>query len=316
MSPDGSYTAKPDVAIVVFGEQPYAEMRGDVRTLEFEPGDKSSLALLKKLKAAGIPTVSVFLSGRPMWVNPELNQSDAFVAAWYPGTEGGGIADVLIGGKRDFSGKLAFSWPKTAGQFVLNRGAAGYDPLFAFGYGLSYAKGGTVPALSEIAGIEASLSNTSLYFARGRVPAPFRIELDPAVTRSAVDSAAAQEGAIQLAWNAAGSARILGPDLELVRETNGDLNLQLTYRLDKAPTGAVALSLGGGQVDITTLLDTTPGWHMLRVPLKCFRDRGATVDKVSSPFSLEAASPFTVSISDIRLATDPAGAVCPPAGET
>ena len=316
LSPDGSFTAKPDVAIVVFGEQPYAEMRGDVRTLEFEPGDKSSLALLKKLKAAGIPTVSVFLSGRPMWVNPELNQSDAFVAAWYPGTEGGGIADVLIGGKRDFSGKLAFSWPKTAGQFVLNRGAAGYDPLFAFGYGLSYAKGGTVPALSEIAGIEASLSNTSLYFARGRVPAPFRIELDPAVTRSAVDSAAAQEGAIQLAWNAAGSARILGPDLELVRETNGDLNLQLTYRLDKAPTGAVALSLGGGQVDITTLLDTTPGWHMLRVPLKCFRDRGATVDKVSSPFSLEAASPFTVSISDIRLATDPAGAVCPPAGET
>ena len=67
---------------------------------------------------------------------------------------------------------------------------------------------------------------------------------------------------------------------------------------------------------IATLLDTTPGWHMLRVPLKCFRDRGATVDKVSSPFSLEAASPFTVSISDIRLATDPAGAVCPPAGET
>ncbi len=315
LSPDGSFKAKPDVAIVVFGEQPYAEMRGDVRTLEFEPGDKQSLALLKKLKAAGIPTVSVFLSGRPMWVNPELNQSDAFVAAWYPGSEGGGIADVLVGGKRDFSGTLSFSWPKTAAQFVLNRGTPGYDPLFAFGYGLSYAKGAAVPALSEVAGIDASLSNTSLYFSRGRIPAPFRLELDPAVTRAAVDSATAQEGAVQLAWRSAGSVRILGPDLELVRETNGDLNLQVTYRVDKAPGGPVALALGGGKVDVTKLLDPKPGWHVLRVPLKCFRDRGAVVDKVSSPFALTATSPFTVSISDIRLATDPAGAVCPPIGE-
>jgi beta-glucosidase len=125
LSRDGSFATKPDVAIVVFGEQPYAEMRGDVRTLEFEAGDKQSLALLKKLKAAGIPTVSVFLSGRPLWVNPELNQSDAFVAAWFPGSEGAGVADVLVGGKRDFTGKLSFSWPKSAGQFTLNKGAPG-----------------------------------------------------------------------------------------------------------------------------------------------------------------------------------------------
>nr|WP_326838788.1 glycoside hydrolase family 3 protein [Sphingomonas alpina] len=145
LSPDGSFTAKPDVAIVVFGELPYAEMRGDVRTLEFEAGDKQALALLKKLKAAGVPTVSVFLSGRPLWVNPEMNQSDAFVAAWFPGSEGAGIADVLIGGKRDFTGRLSYSWPKTAGQFTLNKGTPGYDPLFAFGHGLSYAKGGQCP---------------------------------------------------------------------------------------------------------------------------------------------------------------------------
>ena len=67
------------------------------RTLEFQPGDKQALAVLKKLKAAGIPVVSVFLSGRPLWVNPELNQSDAFVAAWFPGSEGEGVADVLVG---------------------------------------------------------------------------------------------------------------------------------------------------------------------------------------------------------------------------
>ncbi|MEO7384890.1 MAG: glycoside hydrolase family 3 protein, partial [Novosphingobium sp.] len=94
LSVDGSFSRRPDVAIVVYGETPYAEMRGDLKTLEFQPGDKQALALLKRLKAAGIPTVSVFLSGRPLWVNPELNQSDAFVAAWLPGSEGGGIADV------------------------------------------------------------------------------------------------------------------------------------------------------------------------------------------------------------------------------
>lgn len=315
LSTDGSFKSKPDVAIVVFGEQPYAEMRGDVRSLEFEPGDKQALATLKRLKAAGVPTVSVFLSGRPMWVNPELNQSDAFVAAWFPGSEGAGVADVLIGGKRDFNGKLAFSWPKTAAQFVLNRGAPGYDPLFPFGYGLSYAHGGQVPALSEVAGIDASLSNTSLFFARGRVPAPFQLSLDPAITRAAVDSATAQEGAVQLTWRGKGTARITGPDLALTRETNGDLNLQVTYRIDKAPAGAVGLALGGGRVNVASLLDKSAGWHVLRVPLKCFRDAGATVDKISTPFALDASAPFTVAISDVRLATDPAGATCPATGE-
>lgn len=311
LSADGSFTAKPDVAIVVFGEQPYAEMRGDVRTLEFEAGDKQALVLLKKLKAAGVPTVSVFLSGRPLWANPEINQSDAFVAAWFPGSEGAGVADVLIGGGRDFHGKLAFSWPKTAGQFTLNKGAAGYDPLFPFGYGLSYAARGTVPQLSEVAGIDASLANTSLFFARGRVPAPFQLTLEPGITRTAVDSATAQEGAVQLAWRGAGTARIGGQTLSLERETNGDLNLQVTYRVTAAPAGPVRLALGTGSVDVAPVLDRGAGWHVLRVPLKCFRDRGATMAQVPTPFALTAAAPFTIAISDIRLATDPAGAVCP-----
>ena len=311
LSRDGSFTAKPDVAIVVFGEQPYAEMRGDVRTLEFEAGDKQSLALLKKLKAAGVPTVSVFLSGRPLWVNPELNQSDAFVAAWFPGSEGEGVADVLVGGRRDFTGKLSFSWPKNAGQFTLNKGAPGYDPLFPFGYGLSYASRGNVPTLSEEAGVDASLANTSLFFARGRVPAPFQLALDPTITRAAVDSTTAQEGAVQLSWRGAGSARITGPALSLVRETNADLNLQVSYRVERAATGPVSLALGGGKVDVARALDSSAGWHVLRVPLKCFRTAGATMESVDTPMALGATAPFAVAIADIRLATDPAGAVCP-----
>ena len=96
LSPDGAFTDKPDVAIVIFGEAPYAEFQGDVDTLDFVP--EVPLAVLRRLKAEGIPTVSVFLSGRPMWVNPEINASDAFVAAWLPGTEGAGLADAAAVG--------------------------------------------------------------------------------------------------------------------------------------------------------------------------------------------------------------------------
>lgn len=105
---------RPDVAIVVYGEQPYAEINGDLQFALYNEG--KTLADLKRLQRAGIPTVSVFLSGRPLWVRPELEASDAFVAAWLPGTEGGGIADVLIGDAQgrpryDFSGRLSFDWP-------------------------------------------------------------------------------------------------------------------------------------------------------------------------------------------------------------
>ena len=114
-----AFSDKPDVAIVVYGEDPYAEFQGDVPTLDYQPSGATDLALLKKLKAAGIPVVSIFLSGRPMWTNPELNASDAFVAAWLPGTQGDGVADVVVAGRdgkarRDFTGQLSFNWPKTA----------------------------------------------------------------------------------------------------------------------------------------------------------------------------------------------------------
>ena len=154
LSVDGKYRRKPDVAIVVFGEEPYAEFVGDRATLEFSPADKSALETLKRLKAAGIPTVAVFLSGRPMWVNPELNASDAFVAAFLPGSEGGGVADVLFRDpagavRNDFRGKLSFSWPKRGDQTPLNRGDPNYDPLFAFGYGLTAADRVDVPTAAR-----------------------------------------------------------------------------------------------------------------------------------------------------------------------
>ena len=320
LSVDGSFRKKPDAAIVVFGETPYAEMRGDIRTLEFQPGDKQALALLKKLRAAGIPTVSVFLSGRPLWVNPEINQSDAFVAAWLPGSEGGGIADVIIGtrnGKprKDFTGRLSYSWPKTAGQFTLNKGRPGYDPQFAFGYGLSYARPGKVGHLGEVAGVDPGLANSSIFFARGNVPAPFAWVPNSDVARAPVDGPHTQEGAARLTWPGGHTATVAihGAPLNLQRETNGDLVLEMTYRVDTAPAGPVTLGFGAAKLDATALFGAGTQWRTVRIGLKCLQQRGADMTAVETPWSLSASTPFSLSVADIHLATDPSGAVCPDA---
>jgi beta-glucosidase len=149
LSVTGQFSTRPDVAIVVFGENPYAEGAGDVPTLEYSPGDKRDLALLRRLRSAGVPVVAVLLSGRPLWVNAELNAADSFVAAWLPGPEGGGVADVLFRGaddrvRYDFRGKLPCDWPRSASP-----PAAGAPPLFRFGYGLTLEDGGELPALPE-----------------------------------------------------------------------------------------------------------------------------------------------------------------------
>jgi len=144
LSPTGAFTGTaPDVAIVVFGETPYSEGVGDLNSLEYQAGSKSDLALLNSFKSQGIPVVSIFISGRPLWVNAELNASDAFVAAWLPGTEGDGIAEVIFSDNNDavvndFRGKLSYSWPNAANQTPLNSDDANYAPLFELGYGLTY----------------------------------------------------------------------------------------------------------------------------------------------------------------------------------
>ena len=154
LSVDGSFSERPDVAIVVFGETPYAEGQGDVETLAWQQEDQRDLGLLRKLKSQGIPVVAVLLSGRPMWMNAELNAADAFVAAWLPGSEGGAVADVLVAGaddkpRYDFAGRLSFDWPN-ADLNATDPALPVADNLFAYGYGLSYAEPGEVGQLNEV----------------------------------------------------------------------------------------------------------------------------------------------------------------------
>lgn len=135
-SADGAGAEGADVVVVVAGEQPYAEFKGDRSDLALSAAD---LDLLARVKQAGRPVVLVILSGRPLILGPALEAADAVVAAWLPGSEGGGVADVLFG-DHPFTGKLPFSWPRATAQLPINVGDARYDPLFPYGFGLSVAR--------------------------------------------------------------------------------------------------------------------------------------------------------------------------------
>lgn len=152
-----------DVAILVVGEKPYAEGVGDIRhnddilmesgsqvngqiklfkaagdSIELQHMYPEDLVTMQTLHDKGIPIVAILVSGRPLIINQELELASAFVAAWLPGSEGGGVADVLFG-EHDFVGRLAFSWPKQS-NLPVNIGDRYYNPKFPFGFGLSYGK--------------------------------------------------------------------------------------------------------------------------------------------------------------------------------
>ncbi|MDZ7639640.1 MAG: glycoside hydrolase family 3 protein [Bryobacterales bacterium] len=131
---DGKGAEGADYGVVVIGETPYAEMEGDRTTLTLSPEDLAAVAAVKK---AGIPVVVLLVSGRPLFIEEVLNQADAFVAAWLPGTEGGGVADILFGDKKPV-GKLSYSWPRTGSALPVNMHTPNADPLFAYGAGLSW----------------------------------------------------------------------------------------------------------------------------------------------------------------------------------
>jgi beta-glucosidase len=133
-SKDASGAAAAELVIAVVGEDPYAESSGDRAKLELSPDDR---ALVAAAKRAGKPLVVVVLSGRPLIIPEVFEAADAVVAAWLPGTEGGGVADVLAGAVKP-TGKLSASWPRDMAQIPINVGDPGYAPLFPFGFGLSW----------------------------------------------------------------------------------------------------------------------------------------------------------------------------------
>jgi beta-glucosidase len=122
-----------DYSVVIIGETPYAEGQGDKIDLSIS---RSDVELVKKMKSFGHPVIVILVSGRPMIIEKILHYSDVIIAAWLPGTEGEGVSDVLFGDYQP-KGILSHSWPRSMSQVPINIGDANYNPLYAYGYGIT-----------------------------------------------------------------------------------------------------------------------------------------------------------------------------------
>ena len=332
---DGNYQEKPDLAIVVFGEQPYAEGNGDLDNLEYQRGDKKDLALLKKLKADGIKVVSIFITGRPLWVNPELNASDAFVVAWLPGSEGGGVADVLFknaAGEQpfDFKGALSFSWPATPNQTSVNRFDEDYQPLLPYGYGLKYGESDDLTQkLPEDYQTDNETLSTLALFDRA-VQSPWSLWLSSKGEREQVISSTqsrdliairtidkvVQEDALELVFSEGGEANIsirsdFPSDLRTYSESNASLTLNV--KVDTPVSKPIYIGMNCEQkcesfVDVSGVLAARVlgQWQSLKIDLKCFENDGVEFGKIFSPFTLKSSGALNVSLADIHI--EPASA--------
>ncbi len=345
LSVDGSYTKRPDVAVVVFGETPYAEGQGDVDTLAWQQEDPRDLRLLQQLQSEGVPVVAVLLTGRPLWMNAELNASDAFVVAWLPGSEGGGIADVLIADaedevRYDFHGRLSFDWPNK--DLNANDPALPVDDiLFEYGYGLSYAEPGQVGDLDETPVGKSDSLDRLIFGGTARDPWQTFIGDEMAWETDVRGSQAStmlgelqirtfdrrkQEDSIELMWSGTGdsasqvywrSAEVR--DLSSITSRGGYLVLDM--QVVELPQSDVTLRVDcdypcSGEIDLTATLAGAPTkqWQVYAIPLSCFAEKGADLTKVSSPAVVTTNAAMTLRISEIALrVTMPAGAVqiCP-----
>ncbi|WP_226698585.1 glycoside hydrolase family 3 protein [Qipengyuania flava] len=328
LSEDGTFTQRPDAAIVIFGETPYAEFQGDIATLQLRPELRGPIATMRRLKEQGIPVVAVMITGRPLYVNEALNTADAFVAAWLPGSEGAGVADMLFAGADgapafEFQGLLPTAWPATARH--------GGATLFPFGFGMRYADGPAAwTLLPEDSGVTDDGGDSGVFFERG-VPASswsltvsqadgtnaLRVTTVPAEAldgrvRIAATDHGVQEGARSFAVDAhaQGAAIELSTfdPIDLSRETNGDMLLLTTVRRDApiARTLSMAVSCDsapcGEAVPVREFGALALGeWQTVGVLLKCFRATGADMTRITAPFRIVTDGAAEISIARVAL---------------
>lgn len=320
LSPDGSFTARPDAAVVVFGERPYAEFQGDRARLVLDSDLTGPYETMRKLKAQGIPVVAVMLTGRPLYVNPALNAADAFVVAWLPGSEGAGIADVIVGDpagrtRFDFTGTLPTAWPRTP---VMADGA-----LHPLGYGMTYK----TPRMPWTALPEPDVglaADSRTWFAAGRTAPSWsllladaaggetRITTVPAEGASGRTKVTAydfkvQEGARRFTTTSGRTAVALRnfTPIDLDRETNGDVLLLVTTRIWKSPGQATISAIGQGGTGSTAIpFARNDGFVRYGVPLRCLRSNGADMRALTKPFVLTVDGAADFAIGEVRLGSD------------
>ena len=315
-SPNGDTSLEADVVIAIYGENPYAEFQGDRKNLDFIPNgfDVNKLAAYKN---KGIPVISVFLSGRPLWTNPEMNNSDAFVAAWLPGSEGGGISDLLF--RRDpsfdFTGRLSFSWPASAVVSEKNKA------LFKLGYGLSYASSENLESLPEKSGLENSeVPSSGEFFNKGAAVAPWSLFLKSGNLVKQISSFPtsvgglivsktdhmAQEDALRINWTQSDEDYFqissIKPD-DMARQSNGAMKLAFNA---KTFVGADAIIQIGQCDDIDRCNKTldfkiSGDWKEYRISLSSFEKLGIDMSKITSALIIKAKKGVDIGLSNVRL---------------
>ncbi len=324
---DGETEAEADVVIAIYGEDPYAEFQGDRLHVDFTPNGFDT-ERLGALRERGLPVVSVFLSGRTLWTNPEMNDSDAFVAAWLPGTEGGGVADMLFqtAPDLDFTGRLSFSWPASAKQVAVNKGD-GQDALFPVGYGLSYDDTVSVAALDEVSGLDDEvLAAKGDFYSKGAARQPWEL----AVNNTPIDGlpfdntnvelrtvdGEAQEDSLSVTFSGPARFAIASNYAhDFSRESNGAMELVFRARSLAGPS-TVSLGMGcqGDTCVETADIALDDSWSEQRMALSCFAKAGVDMARLDKALVIEGTAGQSVALGDVRVEADDNGQPDCPAG--
>ena len=310
LSPDATYSEQPSAAIVVFGESPYSEFEGDRATLNFSQSDQHNLQIMRRLRAAGIPVVSVFLTGRPLWVNPEINA----VKYSRDGTVHGAL--FARGSGHSLRDDAAVSTlPENTGEF------ASFDPdsLFAAGHV-------TAP--------------WSIYVSENQDEVRLTMQAQASPGNAVV--ASLRSGSVHAAWSGAGQGefRIGGRPADYRQTINAGADIVAKFRVEVRPDRPVRLGLRceatygtndsaantpnkidwtrcgtteGAALDVTGLFQraTLGSWQTLRLPLSCLARGGGDVKNVNSLFAISTAGRFEVSFQQIRLDREANHRACP-----
>ena len=320
-----------DIAIVAFGEQPYAEGVGDRKNLSFNR--TAQIIALEKLKELNIPSVALFFSGRPLWVTREINLSDAFVAAWLPGTESRGMIDVLLKDEGDevnydIKGRLPFSWPKTPFQANLNYFDPASDPLFAFGYGLNYSDKLTLEQYDENVDKEqlfgneidlliGSVTDRFIGYIQENNLAQVQIsgttESQNSIVATDLIDTNKQDDTLRVTFQDSDNLNAFVIISKEIMNLNSfeDGYLQLTAKVTNREK-PLFISTGCGfgclaSIDVSKLLKESQSFTEYSIPFKCLVKEGLDLSKVNVPLVLFGEGPLSIDIQNIKITKEKAG---------
>lgn len=323
-----------DAVIAVIGETPYAEGVGDLGKRSFEAArlQPQDIAVLDKVSGKGKPVITVYVGGRALYMNKEINRSDAFVAAWLPGTEGQGVADLLIRGRHNgFSGKLSYSWPAEACPAL--PGEPAKTPLFKLGYGLRDWQTGNVGKLDETSpgalcsGGGGGTATEDLEIFNRTDIAPYQAMIgspenwggtvvgpDGQASHAEINVVQSdvnvQQDALKTTWTGTGPGQVYlqsPTGVDLRGYGNANAAIQFDVIVHQAPANRTVVSAHCvypcmAEIDATQAFRNLPVGQKatVKIPVSCFSDKGLDLENVNTPFLVYTDGAFQASFANVR----------------